>query len=88
MGRQQRAGRGPAGWTVALKNGWFPVDAGWRVHSAGIVRDGRDVPRFVIVILSSEQPEFEYGVQGIEAISRAVYAGLAQREAVAEASDG
>lgn len=73
------------GWTVALKNGWFPVDAGWRVHSAGIVRDERGVPRFVIVMLSSEQPDFDYGVRGIEAVSRVIYAGLAQREAAVNA---
>lgn len=58
---------------VALKNGWYPGDEGWRVNSAGIVRDGEGVPRYVIVVMTGEQPEFEYGVETVEAVSRRIH---------------
>ena len=65
------------GWSVLLKNGWFPVDVGWRVHSAGIVRDVDYEPRYAIVVLMSGQPDFETGVVAIERIAASIYAALA-----------
>ncbi len=65
------------GWSVLLKNGWYPVEIGWRVHSAGIVRDAEAHPRYAIVVMMSGQPDFASGVTAVEPIARSIYAALA-----------
>jgi hypothetical protein len=61
---------------VFLKNGWYPEPEGWVVNSAGIVDSDR-APAYVLVALTNFQPEYEYGVETIEAIASMVNAYLA-----------
>ena len=60
----------PAGVTVALKNGWLPLDAAatdWQVNSVGWVNgDGRD---YLIAVLSTGNPTEQYGIDTISALS-------------------
>ena len=67
------------GWSVLLKNGWYPVEIGWRVHSAGIVRDSEARPRYAIVVMMSGQPDFGSGMAAVERIARSIYEALAGR---------
>ncbi len=73
-------------WRIALKNGWYPESLrSWRVHSAGIISDETDAPRYVVVIMTSGQPSFSYGIATVEGvareINRALAAGLAEPQA-------
>jgi hypothetical protein len=64
----------PAGVTVALKNGWLPLDAAaadWQVNSVGWVSgDGRD---YLIAVLSTGNPTEQYGIDTISALSSLVW---------------
>jgi beta-lactamase class A len=69
----------PAGWTVALKNGWYatqPGDIGpagrWRVNSVGLVWDQTGVERWAIAVLGNTWPDFATGIAAIEAIAAQV----------------
>jgi beta-lactamase class A len=66
-----------AGATVALKNGWLPVQtAKWQVDSIGwISGHGRN---YVLAVLTAGSPTEEYGISTIEALARDVY--RAQRD--------
>jgi hypothetical protein len=68
------AGAG-AGATVALKNGWLPVQAAkWQVNSTGWVSGhGRD---YVLAVLTAGNPAEEYGISTIEALARDIYRSL------------
>jgi beta-lactamase class A len=65
------AGAGP-GATVALKNGWLPVQAAqWQVDSIGwISGHGRD---YVLAVLTAGSPTEEYGIATIQALARDIY---------------
>jgi hypothetical protein len=56
---------------VFLKNGWYPEPEGWVVNGAGII-DSDSAPAYVLVVLTNFQPDFEYGVETIEAIASLV----------------
>ncbi len=78
----------PAGWTVALKNGWWatqPGDIGpagrWRVNSVGMVWDETGAERWTIAVLGNTWPNFATGVAAIEAIAAQV-AGVLSRPSV------
>ena len=73
------------GWDVLLKNGWYPVDIGWRVHSVGIVRDIGAQARYAIVVMMSGQPNLATGVIAVERIARSIYAALARQLGIAAA---
>jgi Beta-lactamase enzyme family len=64
----------PAGVTVALKDGWLPLDAAatdWQVNSVGWVSgDGRD---YLIAVLSTGNPTEQYGIDTISALSSLVW---------------
>jgi beta-lactamase class A len=86
--RSQRFGASagvPAGWPVALKDGWYlirPVDHGvagrWRVSSAGIVSSPNGRARYVFSAMGDEWPSMAAGVTEIERASRAVAGALAK----------
>ena len=63
--------------TVALKNGWLPLnDAGtdWQVNSVGWVSGlGRD---YLIAVLSTGNPTEQYGIDTIDQLSGAVWREL------------
>jgi beta-lactamase class A len=63
--------------TVALKNGWLPLnDAGtdWQVNSVGWVSGlGRD---YLIAVLSTGNPTEQYGIDTIDQVSGAVWRQL------------
>jgi beta-lactamase class A len=67
----------PAGVTVALKNGWLPLDAAnndWQVNSVGWVSgEGRD---YLIAVLSTGSPSEQYGIDTINGLSALVWSGL------------
>jgi hypothetical protein len=64
----------PAQVTVALKNGWLPLNAAgtdWQVNSIGWVRGlGRD---YLIAVLSSGNPTEAYGIDTIDGLSAIVW---------------
>jgi len=64
----------PAGVSVALKNGWLPVNGLWQVNSVGWI-DG-DGHNYVIAVLSRDNPTESYGIDTIEQISADVYQAL------------
>lgn len=65
--------------SVALKNGWYPDVDGWWVGSVGIVsRNGK--PSYVLVILTSRQESFEYGVETIEVASTLIHTAVCDME--------
>jgi beta-lactamase class A len=67
----------PAGVTVALKNGWLPLDAAatnWQVNSVGWVSgQGRD---YLIAVLSTGNPTEQYGIDTINALSALVWTAM------------
>jgi beta-lactamase class A len=65
----------PPAVRVAVKNGWLPVADGWQINSDGIVHGrGR---RYVVSIMTAENPSQEYGIETIEALSRSLWHALA-----------
>jgi hypothetical protein len=67
----------PAGVTVALKNGWLPLNAAatsWQVNTAGWVSgDGRD---YLLVILSTRNPSETYGIATVSRLGSMVWSAL------------
>ncbi|HEX6450055.1 MAG TPA: serine hydrolase [Trebonia sp.] len=67
----------PAGVTVALKNGWLPLNAAntdWQVNSVGWVSgDGRD---YLLVILSTGNPSEQYGITTVDRIGALAWSAL------------
>jgi beta-lactamase class A len=63
--------------TVALKNGWLPLDdarTDWQVNSVGWVSGlGRD---YLIAVLSTGNPAEQYGIDTIDQLSGAVWREL------------
>jgi beta-lactamase class A len=67
----------PAGVTVALKNGWLPLNAAstdWQINSVGWVNgDGRD---YLVAVFSTGNPTEQYGIDTINALSAAIWSGM------------
>jgi len=66
----------PAGVTVAVKNGWLPLEgeSDWQVNSIGWVSgDGRN---YLIAVLSDDNPTEQYGIDTIEQVSTQVWSSL------------
>jgi hypothetical protein len=67
----------PAGVTVALKNGWLPLNAAgtdWQVNSVGWVSGGgRD---YLLAVLTTGNPSEQYGITTIDALSAQVWRAL------------
>jgi hypothetical protein len=68
----------PSGVTVALKNGWLPLDASndnWQVNSIGWVSgDGRD---YLLAMLSTGNPTEQYGIDTLNWLGARVWQQLA-----------
>jgi hypothetical protein len=68
----------PAQATVALKNGWLPLnsaDSDWQVNSVGwISGSGRD---YLIAVLTTGDPTEQYGIDTINQLSAMVWDNLA-----------
>jgi hypothetical protein len=67
----------PAGVTVALKNGWLPLNddnTDWQINSEGWVSGGgRD---YLIAVLSTGNPDEQYGIDTISELSSLVWSAL------------
>jgi hypothetical protein len=67
----------PAGVTVALKNGWLPLDGAdtnWQVNSVGwVFGDGRD---YLIAVLTTGNPTEQYGIDTINALSARIWSAM------------
>jgi beta-lactamase class A len=64
----------PNSVSVALKNGWLPLnnsDTDWQINSVGWVRgDGQD---YLVAIFSTGNPNEEYGIQTLDTISSEIW---------------
>lgn len=67
----------PAGVTVALKNGWLPLndaDTDWQINSIGWINGmGRD---YLLTVLTTGNPTEQYGIDTIDQISTLVWSAL------------
>jgi hypothetical protein len=67
----------PAGVTVALKNGWLPLndtDTDWQINSDGWVSgDGRD---YLISVLTTGNPNEQYGIDSVTQLSSLIWAAM------------
>ena len=65
----------PAGATVALKNGWLPLNdakTDWQVNSVGWVSgDGRD---YLVAVFTTGNPTEQYGIDTISTLSSLIWA--------------
>ncbi len=62
--------------TVAIKNGWLPLDPGdWQINSMGwIDGDGRD---YIVAVLSDGNATEADGIDSIETLSALIWKELA-----------
>jgi beta-lactamase class A len=66
--------------TVALKNGWLPLNSysNWQINSIGWIHgDGRD---YLVAILTSQNPSEGYGMDTIQDLSDLIWSGLAPKQ--------
>ena len=67
----------PAGVTVALKNGWLPLNddnTDWQINSEGWVSgDGRD---YLVSVLTTGNPTEQYGIDTINGLSSLIWTAL------------
>ena len=69
------AGTDASAAQVALKNGWYPGDEGWRVNSVGIVRP-KAGDAYAIAIVSDGRASWREGIDTIEGIAGPLNAAL------------
>jgi hypothetical protein len=62
----------PNGVTVALKNGWVPLQNDlWQINSIGwIAGAGRD---YVAAVLSEDNPTEQYGIETVDTVGSDLY---------------
>ena len=76
--RAVAAGSAPARATVALKNGWLPLNSAnsdWQINSEGWVSgSGRD---YLIAVLTTGNPSEQYGIDTINQLAAMVWRDLA-----------
>jgi hypothetical protein len=67
----------PAGVTVALKNGWLPLNddnTDWQINSEGWVSgDGRD---YLISVLTTGNPTEQYGIDTISELASLIWTAM------------
>jgi beta-lactamase class A len=67
----------PAGWQVALKNGFYPMRGhGWRVGSTGFVRRAGTQEGYAVTVLTDRSDSQLAGMRLVERVSRQVAARL------------
>jgi beta-lactamase class A len=67
----------PLGWSVALKNGFYPAtDIGWRVGSTGFVRRDDGDQGYAITVMTEGMRLQTTGIGIVERIARQAAAGL------------
>ncbi len=67
----------PSGWTVALKNGFYPASGlGWRVGSTGFVRRDDADQGYALTVMTEGAGSQAAGIAIVEEVSRRVAAGL------------
>jgi len=67
----------PAQVTVALKNGWLPLqgtDSDWQVNSVGWVSGGGR--NYLIAVLTTGNPSEQYGIDTIDQLAATVWLGM------------
>jgi beta-lactamase class A len=68
----------PAGVTIALKNGWLPLDEAndnWQINSVGWVSGGgRD---YLLAMLSTGNPSEQYGIDTLNSLGAMVWQAMA-----------
>lgn len=72
------------GTIVGVKDGWYPVAAGWRAGSAGLIVPGPGSPSTIpysIAVLTAENHELEDGIATIEGVADRIQAALTPRGA-------
>ncbi len=72
------------GTIIGVKDGWYPVDAGWRAGSAGLIVPGAGSPATIpysIAVLTAENRELEDGIATIEGLADRIQAALTPRGA-------
>lgn len=79
----------PAGWTVALKNGFYPLDGPtrWRIGSSGFVRDDLTGEGYAITVQSDRNPDHFAGQALVEYVSAEVAMVLTDGAAAPRAVD-
>jgi beta-lactamase class A len=64
----------PSNASVALKNGWLPLnnaDTDWQINSIGWVRgDGRD---YLVALMSTGNPSEQYGIETLDSVSSLIW---------------
>ena len=70
------AGLPDNGARVDLKNGWYPTEAGWAVHSAGYVLDAEGRPDYVLAILTHGSQTLDEGIAAVENMATAIHAAM------------
>jgi Beta-lactamase enzyme family len=63
----------PAGWRLHFKGGWVPDDDGWRVHQAGLLRQGHR--KLAIAVLTRGSPSLGYGADTIAGVTARLLRG-------------
>jgi beta-lactamase class A len=68
----------PASVSVAVKNGWVPIVAGnWQINTIGYVdAAGATAPRYLLAILTNNDPTENYGIATDDALSQYIWQDL------------
>lgn len=69
----------PAGWTSAVKNGWYPTVPGdeppvgrWRINTVGVVYDQSGEPQWIMAAFSNTWRSQSKGVKAWNSVSRQI----------------
>lgn len=62
--------------TMGVKNGWYPSVDGWWINSAGFFLSAGRQAGYSMVVMTKDQPTFDYGVETIETIAAWVHTAL------------
>lgn len=79
----------PDGWTVALKNGFYPLsgEARWRLGSTGFVRNDASGQGYVVTVMTDQNPDHQSGQDLVEAVSLRIAGELTDGEPAERAVD-